>query len=136
VAEWLRSGLQSRLHRFDSGRRLYKSPIFTGVLLLPYKPTDGKGPERVPRRVRYAVPCGMDSRVVRPVFAMPWWLALVLLPFYAVWVLFLLTVAAACVLAIAAIGALVAVLWVLWFAVQAIIALHRRYARTSAQGPT
>ena len=23
VAEWLRSGLQSRLHRFDSGRRLY-----------------------------------------------------------------------------------------------------------------
>jgi hypothetical protein len=22
VAEWLRSGLQSRLHRFDSGRRL------------------------------------------------------------------------------------------------------------------
>jgi hypothetical protein len=27
VAEWLRSGLQSRLHRFDSGRRLsQKSP--------------------------------------------------------------------------------------------------------------
>jgi hypothetical protein len=24
VAEWLRSGLQSRLHRFDSGRRLAK----------------------------------------------------------------------------------------------------------------
>src|SRR6266550_3890215 len=23
LAEWLRSGLQSRLHRFDSGRRLY-----------------------------------------------------------------------------------------------------------------
>jgi hypothetical protein len=23
VAEWLRSGLQSRVHRFDSGRRLY-----------------------------------------------------------------------------------------------------------------
>jgi hypothetical protein len=23
VAEWLRSGLQSRLHRFDSGRRLH-----------------------------------------------------------------------------------------------------------------
>ena len=23
VAEWLRSGLQSRLHRFDSGRRLW-----------------------------------------------------------------------------------------------------------------
>jgi hypothetical protein len=24
VAEWLRSGLQSRVHRFDSGRRLYR----------------------------------------------------------------------------------------------------------------
>jgi hypothetical protein len=23
VAEWLRSGLQSRVHRFDSGRRLF-----------------------------------------------------------------------------------------------------------------
>lgn len=23
LAEWLRSGLQSRLHRFDSGRRLF-----------------------------------------------------------------------------------------------------------------
>jgi hypothetical protein len=26
VAEWLRSGLQSRLHRFDSGRRLTRNP--------------------------------------------------------------------------------------------------------------
>src|SRR6188472_2076573 len=26
VAEWLRSGLQSRVHRFDSGRRLRKMP--------------------------------------------------------------------------------------------------------------
>ena len=26
VAEWLRSGLQSRLHRFDSGRRLWFEP--------------------------------------------------------------------------------------------------------------
>jgi Phage integrase family len=26
LAEWLRSGLQSRLHRFDSGRRLSRSP--------------------------------------------------------------------------------------------------------------
>jgi hypothetical protein len=24
VAEWLRSGLQSRVHRFDSGRRLFR----------------------------------------------------------------------------------------------------------------
>ena len=24
VAEWLRSGLQSRVHRFDSGRRLWQ----------------------------------------------------------------------------------------------------------------
>jgi hypothetical protein len=27
VAEWLRSGLQSRLHRFDSGRRLSAKPL-------------------------------------------------------------------------------------------------------------
>ena len=26
LAEWLRSGLQSRLHRFDSGRRLFALP--------------------------------------------------------------------------------------------------------------
>ena len=26
LAEWLRSGLQSRLHRFDSGRRLWEVP--------------------------------------------------------------------------------------------------------------
>jgi hypothetical protein len=30
VAEWLRSGLQSRLHRFDSGRRLYASSLQIG----------------------------------------------------------------------------------------------------------
>jgi hypothetical protein len=29
VAEWLRSGLQSRLHRFDSGRRLLLKPLLT-----------------------------------------------------------------------------------------------------------
>jgi hypothetical protein len=28
VAEWLRSGLQSRLHRFDSGRRLSMHEAF------------------------------------------------------------------------------------------------------------
>ena len=38
VAEWLRSGLQSRLHRFDSGRRLWTArdlmhPIPTRLLL-------------------------------------------------------------------------------------------------------
>jgi hypothetical protein len=27
VAEWLRSGLQSRLHRFDSGRRLMSEAL-------------------------------------------------------------------------------------------------------------
>jgi hypothetical protein len=35
VAEWLRSGLQSRLHRFDSGRRLSDGlvvPISFGLL--------------------------------------------------------------------------------------------------------
>jgi hypothetical protein len=31
VAEWLRSGLQSRLHRFDSGRRLYRRRQFTQI---------------------------------------------------------------------------------------------------------
>jgi hypothetical protein len=31
VAEWLRSGLQSRLHRFDSGRRLHKNPANAGT---------------------------------------------------------------------------------------------------------
>jgi hypothetical protein len=33
VAEWLRSGLQSRLHRFDSGRRLGKDPQIGTFLL-------------------------------------------------------------------------------------------------------
>src|SRR3954451_6896241 len=34
VAEWLRSGLQSRLHRFDSGRRLRRRALtsFVGVV--------------------------------------------------------------------------------------------------------
>ena len=31
VAEWLRSGLQSRLHRFDSGRRLYANCLQNGT---------------------------------------------------------------------------------------------------------
>ena len=29
VAEWLRSGLQIRVHRFDSGRRLHRTPLWT-----------------------------------------------------------------------------------------------------------
>ena len=33
VAEWLRSGLQSRLHRFDSGRRLSKCRSKSALLL-------------------------------------------------------------------------------------------------------
>src|SRR5436190_15566382 len=32
LAEWLRNGLQSRLHRFDSGRRLGESPAQVGFL--------------------------------------------------------------------------------------------------------
>jgi hypothetical protein len=35
LAEWLRSGLQSRLHRFDSGRRLRESPAPAGSFLEP-----------------------------------------------------------------------------------------------------
>src|SRR5213078_1634883 len=31
LAEWLRSGLQSRLHRFDSGRRLSETPAQSGL---------------------------------------------------------------------------------------------------------
>src|SRR4051812_42236594 len=31
VAEWLRSGLQSRVHRFDSGRRLLNKAGVAGV---------------------------------------------------------------------------------------------------------
>jgi hypothetical protein len=40
VAEWLRSGLQNRLHRFNSGRRLHFSgnipghPAWTGLKCL------------------------------------------------------------------------------------------------------
>ena len=43
MAEWLRSGLQSRSHRFDSGRRLYWdcAPKGRGV-----EQTFGQGPER------------------------------------------------------------------------------------------
>jgi hypothetical protein len=37
VAEWLRSGLQSRLHRFDSGRRLSRRSV---VRVLPGRDTD------------------------------------------------------------------------------------------------
>jgi hypothetical protein len=40
VAEWLRSGLQSRLHRFDSGRRLY---LATLVLRAPLDVTRSAG---------------------------------------------------------------------------------------------
>ncbi len=31
LAEWLRSGLQSRLHRFDSGRRLRLKQAINGM---------------------------------------------------------------------------------------------------------
>src|SRR3954468_6189702 len=39
VAEWLRSGLQSRLHRFDSGRRL---ALQSGVAALCRQSADGR----------------------------------------------------------------------------------------------
>src|SRR2546423_11966197 len=47
VAEWLRSGLQSRLHRFDSGRRLRLLPQrhgFAGVRLR----AKGRAPDHSP----------------------------------------------------------------------------------------
>src|SRR5216684_5550426 len=47
VAEWLRSGLQSRLHRFDSGRRLRLLPRshgFEGVCLR----AKGRAPDHSP----------------------------------------------------------------------------------------
>ena len=33
LAEWLRSGLQIRLHRFDSGTRLHPSPIVVYLII-------------------------------------------------------------------------------------------------------
>jgi hypothetical protein len=35
VAEWLRSGLQSRLHRFDSGRRLHAKSLQNSAFWCP-----------------------------------------------------------------------------------------------------
>jgi hypothetical protein len=49
VAEWLRSGLQSRLHRFDSGRRLWtQSGIGTLARgrVSPMSPHTGNGRPR------------------------------------------------------------------------------------------
>jgi hypothetical protein len=45
VAEWLRSGLQSRLHRFDSGRRLRSKPLLRRGFLLGRA---NLSPQRVP----------------------------------------------------------------------------------------
>jgi hypothetical protein len=43
VAEWLRSGLQSRLHRFDSGRRLQSLGPAQTILMVGALPVD-RGP--------------------------------------------------------------------------------------------
>jgi hypothetical protein len=39
VAEWLRSGLQSRLHRFDSGRRLDEKDLQNSAFSAPERST-------------------------------------------------------------------------------------------------
>jgi hypothetical protein len=45
LAEWLRSGLQSRLHRFDSGRRLFSVPHYFRSAGADEKPADLLEPE-------------------------------------------------------------------------------------------
>src|SRR5215211_680525 len=53
VAEWLRSGLQSRLHRFDSGRRLRRIPCYYVEIAVPASARPARlCPERVPRCAR------------------------------------------------------------------------------------
>jgi hypothetical protein len=70
VAEWLRSGLQSRLHRFDSGRRLLiagqpRRPLTGGVQLREGARGDqeqeAESPTLIPR-----------GRVAHPTSRQPW----------------------------------------------------------------
>ena len=74
MAEWLRSGLQSRLHRFDSGRRLLASkrqvqltPYRDGPLLVrgPAAILDADGIELVTRRQTIAL-CRCGKSRLRP----------------------------------------------------------------------
>ena len=65
----------------------------------------------------------------RAVF-MPTWLILLVLPFYAVWVLFLIGVVIACALVLAVLWAFQAVAWTVWFVLSVGLALHTRYTRT------
>jgi hypothetical protein len=49
LAEWLRSGLQSRLHRFDSGRRLDESPAKVGFSFSCRKTVPGRALLGIPK---------------------------------------------------------------------------------------
>jgi hypothetical protein len=48
LAEWLGSGLQSRLQRFDSARRLYDNGLRHSVNIRPFRVVTAR-PGRVPR---------------------------------------------------------------------------------------
>src|SRR5947209_4259333 len=56
VAEWLRSGLQSRLHRFDSGRRLWMKALqtetFVGGADWKLRNPAVTAPQGLPKRLR------------------------------------------------------------------------------------
>jgi hypothetical protein len=62
LAEWLRSGLQSRLHRFDSGRRLSECPANQGLLRLMGTANRKACPEYVPKSVRSCAYAGLQWR--------------------------------------------------------------------------
>jgi hypothetical protein len=61
LAEWLRSGLQSRLHRFDSGRRLSESPAQEGFSAA-WVAIEGEAcPECVPAKPVEPVPLILET---------------------------------------------------------------------------
>ena len=69
LAEWLRSGLQSRLHRFDSGRRLSTKPLLTllvcavwaGILIIWRAPGAGRDRQIFGKRGTVPVPRDKNS---------------------------------------------------------------------------
>jgi decaprenylphospho-beta-D-erythro-pentofuranosid-2-ulose 2-reductase len=62
VAEWLRSGLQSRLHRFDSGRRLSGARVVASAAVRSLPPR-GHCVTRTPRQTRTAAVFGGNSEI-------------------------------------------------------------------------